>query len=271
MGIEWDVEPAREPADAATPEAALARASRRSAWRAWVGGLTAFVALALVVATTVDPAYQTLWRVLVMALASFGAAGYLWTATAAVRPSRLLVWFTQVAYCGLYALLELLLSALVPGAAAPARIALVSVTSGLTVLVFNRLTTRLIERDAVERRALERAHTDSLLLEGVLLAARTMQHRLNNTLATTVGYADMLANDASLPAEARGRALVVRESAEEASRQLLAIARDAHSRGRPLRHADARPGALNRRGFGAALAGARGPSERSERGPRESG
>jgi PAS domain S-box-containing protein len=40
-------------------------------------------------------------------------------------------------------------------------------------------------------------------LEGVLLAARTAQHALNNQLALTVGYADVLAADPRLPPDLR--------------------------------------------------------------------
>ena len=40
-------------------------------------------------------------------------------------------------------------------------------------------------------------------LEGVLLAARTAQHALNNQLALTVGYADLLAADPRLPPDLR--------------------------------------------------------------------
>jgi PAS domain S-box-containing protein len=49
---------------------------------------------------------------------------------------------------------------------------------------------------AAELAGLERAR-----LEGVLLAARTAQHALNNQLALTVGYTDVLAADRRLPAD----------------------------------------------------------------------
>lgn len=60
-----------------------------------------------------------------------------------------------------------------------------------------------------EREAWERAR-----LEGVLLAARTMQHELNNRLALTVGYADVIAGDPRLPAD-------LQEPAREALRGAL--------------------------------------------------
>ena len=227
LGIEWHVETADEPVPSAlTPEVALTRAIRRATWSAWCGGLAAFVALDQVVALTVPPEYQTLWRVLVVGFASFGAAGYFWmTVPAAARPARLLVWFTQVAYCGLYAVIELILAALVPGIATPVRVALVAATSAMTVTAFNRLTGRLVVREAAERAALERAHADALRLEGVVLAARTMQHRLNNALGVTSAYAELLAEDAALPPDARGRALVVLQSAQDAARQVSALGR----------------------------------------------
>ena len=231
MGIEWDARPAND-ATAGTESASgaetvargLARASGRAAWRAWLGGLLAFIALDWVVALTVPPASQTLWRVLSIGFASFGAAGYFWMSVpGTARPARLLVWFTQVAYCGVYALLELTLTAFAPGVATIGRVAMVALSSAATVYAFNRLTGRLIERDAAERAALERAHADSLRLEGVLLAAHTMQHRLNDALTVTSAYAEMLAKDAALSPQARGRALVVLHTTQDAAEQLAAL------------------------------------------------
>ena len=59
--------------------------------------------------------------------------------------------------------------------------------------------------------AAERAH-----LEGVLLAARTFEHELCNTLVATVGYTDVLAKDQSLPEAARRRAQRAHKGAADA-------------------------------------------------------
>lgn len=56
-----------------------------------------------------------------------------------------------------------------------------------------------------------------LRLEAVLLAARTAQHHLNNQLALTVGYAELLAIDPRLP-------VVLRPRAEESARGARAAA-----------------------------------------------
>ena len=47
---------------------------------------------------------------------------------------------------------------------------------------------------------------DQTWLEGVLLAARTMEHHIGNQLSLTIGYSELLANDPSLPSYARERA-----------------------------------------------------------------
>jgi signal transduction histidine kinase len=54
-------------------------------------------------------------------------------------------------------------------------------------------------------------------LEGVLLAARTAQHALNNQLATVVGYADLLAADRGLPTHLRQLAEEILVAAQEAA------------------------------------------------------
>jgi signal transduction histidine kinase len=51
----------------------------------------------------------------------------------------------------------------------------------------------------------------------VLLAARTMQHQMNNQLGVTVGYAELLAQDPSLSSEQREMAQTALQGAERAS------------------------------------------------------
>jgi signal transduction histidine kinase len=51
----------------------------------------------------------------------------------------------------------------------------------------------------------------------VLLAARTMQHEINNQLGVTVGYAELLSQDPSLSREQREMAQAAMHGAERAS------------------------------------------------------
>jgi GAF domain-containing protein len=54
-------------------------------------------------------------------------------------------------------------------------------------------------------------------LEGALLLARTAQHHLNNQLALTVGYADMVTNDPRLPPDLKECMEQILESAQQAA------------------------------------------------------
>jgi hypothetical protein len=53
-------------------------------------------------------------------------------------------------------------------------------------------------------------------LEGVRLAARTLEHHLTNHLTLTVGYAELIAEDPELPERLREMARQVLESAQAA-------------------------------------------------------
>ena len=53
-------------------------------------------------------------------------------------------------------------------------------------------------------------------LDGVRLAARTLEHHLTNHLTLTIGYAELLAEDPELPEQLREMALQVLESAQAA-------------------------------------------------------
>jgi signal transduction histidine kinase len=74
-----------------------------------------------------------------------------------------------------------------------------------------------LRRALRERAAVERQVAEAARLEGVLLAARTMQHEINNQLGVTVGYAELLAQDPSLSAEQREMAQTALHGAERAS------------------------------------------------------
>src|ERR1700736_5549839 len=57
---------------------------------------------------------------------------------------------------------------------------------------------------------------DQARLEGVRLAARTLEHHLTNHLTLTVGYAELIAEDPELPERLREMAHMVLESAQAA-------------------------------------------------------
>jgi hypothetical protein len=57
---------------------------------------------------------------------------------------------------------------------------------------------------------------DHARLDGVRLAARTLEHHLTNHLTLTVGYAELIAEDPELPERLREMARQVLESAQAA-------------------------------------------------------
>ena len=57
---------------------------------------------------------------------------------------------------------------------------------------------------------------DQATLDGVRLAARTLEHHLTNHLTLTVGYAELIAEDPELPERLRDMARQVLESAQAA-------------------------------------------------------
>jgi nitrogen-specific signal transduction histidine kinase len=57
---------------------------------------------------------------------------------------------------------------------------------------------------------------DRARLDGVRLAARTLEHHLTNHLTLTVGYAELIAEDPELPERLRDMAQQVLESAQAA-------------------------------------------------------
>jgi hypothetical protein len=57
---------------------------------------------------------------------------------------------------------------------------------------------------------------DQATLDGVRLAARTLEHHLTNHLTLTVGYAELIAEDPELPERLREMARQVLESAQAA-------------------------------------------------------
>src|SRR5207302_11364311 len=57
---------------------------------------------------------------------------------------------------------------------------------------------------------------DHARLDGVRLAARTLEHHLTTHLALTIGYAELIAEDPELPERLREMAQMVLESAQAA-------------------------------------------------------
>jgi hypothetical protein len=59
---------------------------------------------------------------------------------------------------------------------------------------------------------------DEARLEGVRLAARTVEHHLTTNLTLTIGYAELLAEDPDLPERLRDMARQVLDSANQCAR-----------------------------------------------------
>jgi hypothetical protein len=72
---------------------------------------------------------------------------------------------------------------------------------------------------------LQHVHEQTARLQGALLAARTMEHYLNNQLTATVGYCEMLAHNDGLPAAARQQAQLALQGAENATDTLARLVR----------------------------------------------
>ena len=64
-----------------------------------------------------------------------------------------------------------------------------------------------------EAEQIETGLEDTAQLEGVRLAARSLEHHLTNHLTLTVGYAELIAEDPELPERLREMARQVLESA----------------------------------------------------------
>lgn len=64
---------------------------------------------------------------------------------------------------------------------------------------------------------LHRSLAERARLEGVLLAVRTLEHEINNQLALTMGYAELLERDARLPGPLRRLAQETRGGARQAA------------------------------------------------------
>ena len=67
-----------------------------------------------------------------------------------------------------------------------------------------------------EEADLRSVRLDEACLEGVHLAARTLEHHLTNHLTLTVGYAELIAEDPDLPERLREMANQVLDSAQAA-------------------------------------------------------
>jgi nitrogen-specific signal transduction histidine kinase len=59
-----------------------------------------------------------------------------------------------------------------------------------------------------------RSELDHAKLEGVRLAARTLEHHVTNNLTLTIGYAELLAEDPELPARLQEMAREILENAQ---------------------------------------------------------
>jgi PAS domain S-box-containing protein len=105
---------------------------------------------------------------------------------------------------------------------------------GVVTVVGEEPGTRFAPEDAVLLEMLASLAAAALVglersrLEGVLLAARTAQHALNNQLALTVGYADVLAADPRLPPDLREVANEALSGAQAAAGTVQQLQRITH-------------------------------------------
>jgi hypothetical protein len=90
---------------------------------------------------------------------------------------------------------------------------------------------------------------DQARLDGVRLAARTLEHHLTTHLTLTVGYAELIAEDPELPEQLREMAQIVLESARAAVERVRRLRQvesvnliDLGTPGGPLLDDGARPG-----------------------------
>jgi signal transduction histidine kinase len=95
---------------------------------------------------------------------------------------------------------------------------LVAMTLAVSVTVLHRLARMHAER------------VESARLAGVRLVARTAEHELNNRLALTVGYAELLADHPDLPPALRELAQLSLRGAERASETVKQLASLQHVR-----------------------------------------
>jgi CRP-like cAMP-binding protein len=84
---------------------------------------------------------------------------------------------------------------------------------GTTVLT----ALRLMHRARAGERAQAEAKAETARLQGVQLAARTMEHHVNSQLTLTLGYSELLAADPRLPGELLERAQLAAKGARDAA------------------------------------------------------
>lgn len=95
-----------------------------------------------------------------------------------------------------------------------------------TISVLSRTRTAFIREDAETLELLASLAAATLnssersRLEGVLLAARTLEHELNNQLALVAGYAELLGRDPALPEHLKPLARDAQSGAQAASRTM---------------------------------------------------
>lgn len=91
--------------------------------------------------------------------------------------------------------------------------------SGLTGDTLARAVQEMTVRHQLAK-SLEASQQEAIRLEGVLLAARTAAHLINNQLAVVVGYSELLAKHPAMPPALRPMASQSFASAQEAARTL---------------------------------------------------
>jgi CheY-like chemotaxis protein/putative methionine-R-sulfoxide reductase with GAF domain len=104
-----------------------------------------------------------------------------------------------------------------------------AIGSGSSDKVFTQQDTELLEMLASMAASALVAH-EHARMDGVMLAARTAQHELNNQLAVARGYAELLAGSADLPADLAEMAQEVKKAADEAAAIVRQMSNISHIR-----------------------------------------
>jgi CheY-like chemotaxis protein len=104
-----------------------------------------------------------------------------------------------------------------------------AIGSGSSDKVFTQHDTELLEMLASMAASALVAH-EHARMDGVMLAARTAQHELNNQLAVARGYAELLAGSGDLPQQLAEMAQEIKKAADEAAAIVRQMSNISHIR-----------------------------------------
>jgi signal transduction histidine kinase len=142
-----------------------------------------------------------------------------------LRLARIFAWLVCGVTVGFAVLGDWLLMLLVPepGTQFTVRAIGLAATAAAATLVASQVNLPMLAETMLAKEAARRAYERAAKLEGALLAARTVEHHLNNDLAITVGYSELLALNPELAEPARSQAEEVHRGAQRAVDHLQAL------------------------------------------------